>query len=282
MIARGVNPGDELAAVQAAPRAAVTFADAARAYQRSRVDVAPNTTKAIASHVRHLCAVFGTQLVADVAPGTVQTWIAGSRAKPSSIRLYVSTLRAIFDHAGVEPNPARDSRVRLPRQERVEIEPPSATDVQAIIAEIAPRYRLPIRTMVSTGLRVSEVVALTWGDVDLAGGRFRIPRGKTRAARRWVPIPQELLQEIVTAFPPDERTPDQAVFARLNDGALRQAMTRACQRAGTAHYSPHDLRHRYASVAIREGVPITQVASAGGWADKAVLLNTYAHALPDE
>jgi hypothetical protein len=32
-------------------------------------------------------------------------------------------------------------------------------------------------------------------------------------------------------------------------------MRNACKSAGIASYSPHDLRHRYISVKIREGVP---------------------------
>ena len=49
--------------------------------------------------------------------------------------------------------------------------------------------------------------------------------------------------------------------------------------AGVAHYSPHDLRHRYASVKIAEGVPVTELAAHLGHAKKSLTLDTYSHVL---
>jgi integrase len=47
-------------------------------------------------------------------------------------------------------------------------------------------------------------------------------------------------------------------------------------------YSPHDLRHRYISVKIREGVPVTQIAAHVGHSRKSLTLDTYAHVLIDD
>jgi integrase len=82
-----------------------------------------------------------------------------------SARLYLSTLRAVLDFAGVDPNPARDGRVRLPRGERTVVDPPSAQDIDMILANVLPRWRLPLRVLEQTGMRVGELQALAWGDV---------------------------------------------------------------------------------------------------------------------
>jgi integrase len=95
-------------------------------------------------------------------PADVQEWIAGLTLKPASIRRYLATLRAVLDFAGVDPNPARDNRVRLPREQHVPVDPPSAQDVEAIIATIPQRWRLPLRTLEQTGMRVGELHALAW------------------------------------------------------------------------------------------------------------------------
>jgi integrase len=63
---------------------------------------------------------------------------------------------------------------------------------------------------------------------------------------------------------------------------LAQAMRRGCQAAGLALYSPHELRHRYASVKVREGVPITELAAQLGHARKSMTLDTYSHVLIGE
>ncbi len=69
-------------------------------------------------------------------------------------------------------------------------------------------------------------------------------------------------------------------------GASRQTvgntMRNACRTAGLPDYSPHDLRHRYISVKIREGVPITNIAAHVGHSRKSLTLDTYAHVLIEE
>lgn len=56
-------------------------------------------------------------------------------------------------------------------------------------------------------------------------------------------------------------------------------MTRACTAAGIAHFHPPDLRHRYASVKIGEGVPATQVAAQLGHSKTSRTFDTYSHVL---
>jgi integrase len=58
-------------------------------------------------------------------------------------------------------------------------------------------------------------------------------------------------------------------------------MRNACKTAGIANYSPHDLRHRFISVKIREGVPVTQIAAHVGHSRKSLTLDTYSHVLID-
>jgi hypothetical protein len=53
-------------------------------------------------------------------------------------------------------------------------------------------------------------------------------------------------------------------------------------RPDSARYSPHDLRHRYASLKLREGVPVTDLAAQLGHARKSITLDTYSHVLVGE
>ncbi len=63
---------------------------------------------------------------------------------------------------------------------------------------------------------------------------------------------------------------------------LGMEIRRGCQAAGLALYSPHDLRHRYASVKVKEGVPVTERAAQLGQARTSMTLDTYAHVLISE
>jgi integrase len=105
------------------------------------------------------------------------------------VRNYLGTLRQVLDFADLDPNPARDRRVKLPRPEENVPNPPSASEVASIVENAPRRWRLAIHVLEQTGMRVGELVGLEWGDVDRANQRLRIRNGKTTAARRWVPIP---------------------------------------------------------------------------------------------
>jgi integrase len=281
-LAAGRNPRTLLDALRTAPTAVATFASVAAEYRTTRVDLAATTAKKLGFHLNVLNAFFGEMTPAAITPSDVQAWIAASTLKPSSVRRYMDTLRAILDYAGAEPNPARSRHVRLPREDQQPVEPPSAGDVAAIITATPPRWRLALRILAETGMRVGELHDLEWRDVDEASSRFRVRRGKTRAARRWVAVPEELMLEVAASTPPDDRTPTRRVYPGATSDAVRNVMTRACQAAGVAHYHPHDLRHRYASVQIARGVPVTNLAAQLGHARNSITLDTYSHVLLSE
>ena len=96
---------------------------------------------------------------------------------------------------GLDPNPARGRRVRLPRVEREPFKIPLRTHVEKIIANAKPELRLPLRVLAETGVRAGELLAWTWGDVDIHGSQILIPKGKTRSARRWFAIPPDLIDQ---------------------------------------------------------------------------------------
>jgi hypothetical protein len=85
---------------------------------------------------------------------------------------------------------------------------------------------------------------------------------QTRAARRWMVVPEAVMQAIAETCPPDDRTPERRVFLGFSADVAKNVMARACKATGIPHFHPHDLRHRYASVKLREGVPVTDRRSA--------------------
>jgi integrase len=90
------------------------------------------------------------------------------------------------------------------------------------------------------------------------------------------------MEQIEATCPPDDRTPSRRVFPGADRQTIGNAMRNACKTAGIANYSPHDLRHRFFSVKIREGVPVTQIAAHVGHRRKSLTLDTYAHVLIDD
>jgi integrase len=260
-----------------------TFADLYDEFTASRVDVAEATKINYGTHRIRLIDLLGDRDPQTIGWQDVQAAVSSlaEDLSPLSVRNYLGTLRLVLDFADLDPNPARDRRVKLPRPEENLPDPPTAAEVATIVENAPQCWRLAIRVLEQTGMRVGELVGLEWGDVDRAELRLRIRGGKTNAARRWVPIPEWLMEEIEATCPPDDRTALRRVFPGAGRQMIGNAMRNACKNAGIANYSPHDLRHRYISVKIREGVPVTQVAAHVGHSRKSLTLDTYSHVLVD-
>jgi integrase len=281
--------GGELAAgrvpdLSLIPEKRETLAQVAERWRASRVDITDTTSDVYRRHIARITPTLGHLEPSRITVAHVQEWTAAQSAelKPGSLRNYLGTLKQILDHAGLNPNPARSRQVKLPRAETTIVEPPTGEQVAAIIGHSPKRWRLALRTLEQTGMRIGEAVELEWRDVDVRGSRFRIRRGKTATARRWVAVPPWVMDEIAGSCPPDDRTPKRQVFMGLTRHVAQGAMERACRAAGIATYSPHDLRHRYASIKLAEGVPVTDLAAQLGHSKKSLTLDVYTHVLIDE
>jgi len=187
------------------------------------------------------------------------------------------------DHAGVNPNPARDPRVVLPRGVRTEVAPPTSGHVEAALRAVARRYRLPLLLLEATGMRVGELEALRWADVDEAALRWRVSAATAKTQRaRWVQVPADLFALVLELVPREDRDPDAAVFPWVEQARLRTELGRACKATGTPRFGLHDLRHRRLSLWHHQGVPVATAAARAGHARPSVTLDTYSHVLVDD
>lgn len=280
-LAASRNPTEVLRLVPDAP--ALTFTAWCERFTASRIDVDASTTRTYAAALRKARERFGTRDPAAITAPEVAEWVSqlAQDRKPGTVKLYVAALRLLFDFAGVEPNPARDSRVRLPKMEREEPNPPSAEHWEAILGAVDARHRLLLVTVEQGGMRVGEAVGLRWGDVDAAGKRLRLRRSATKRDKaRWVQLPTWLVDLIDATCPLEDRTPERKVFQGVTEGSAYRAMARACKLAKLPHYHPHDLRHRRLSIWHQSGVPAREVAHRAGHSRTSESLDTYSHVMP--
>lgn len=156
---------------------------------------------------------------------------------------------------------------------------PTLADVRALAAQCsrrAPtgkRNRALVLLLASTGLRISEALALRQADLDLDGGTVRVQRGKG-GKHRVVPL---VMPEAVDALGRwlDARKAlghdgHRVVFCTLYGKPMHQAYVRAmfprlARRAGIlGRIHAHGLRHFYAATLTRLGTPIVHVQQALG------------------
>ncbi len=136
-----------------------------------------------------------------------------------------------------------------------------------------------MRVAAYTGLRRGELVALRWGDVDIARSKVTVIRAvsaneeaastKSRRARE-VPIPDQAASALRRlAAREDFTTQDDFVFVNrvgrmIDPSALRRRVERARDAAGLRKLRFHDLRHTYGSLLVAGGVDLASVKSAMG------------------
>jgi integrase len=189
-----------------------------------------------------------------------------------------------LDHAGVEPNPARDRSIKLPREEPEQINPPSAAEVEAVFRRIPTKHRLALLWLDWSGARVSSIDHTLVGDYDESRRRVRLRAATTKTRRPlWVEL-HPVLAEAIEASLPHRRFRDETarLFAESGADALRTAIAKACKAEGMALWSPHDLRHRRISLLHLRGTPWARIAEFVGQRALTVTANTYTHVLVDE
>jgi integrase len=218
----------------------------------------------------------------EVADAIVRLHASGY--KRETIRKAVTHLACVFDFAEVEPNPVRDRlRVRLPRGEIREPEPPSAEHVEAVYRLLPTKHRLALLWLDWSGARVSSIDTALVGDYDEPRRRVRLRAASSKTGRAlWVDLPDALAAAIERALPPrEDRDPATRLFAASGADAIRTSIAKACRAAGIPVWSPHDLRHRRISLLHRQGRTWAEIGAFVGQRSLKVTSDTYTHVLID-
>jgi integrase len=264
---------------------APTLAEAAERWFASRVDVAPNTRLQHRSAMRNLLAVLGSERIDRITSGNVSELVTrlSETRKRETVRKSLLVLGMVFDHVGIEPNPVRAKTIKLPREQKAEINPPTAAHVLAVYALLPSRYKLPLLVLDASGMRLGELEQLAWGDVDEARSRWRVTAAASKTSRaRWVSVPEPVMRAVGELVPRDDRTPERRVFQGFGGDRFRTAIVRACVAAAVPAFSPHDLRHRRISLLHLTGVPWARIGEHVGQRSLRVTADTYSHVLIDE
>jgi integrase len=169
----------------------------------------------------------------------------------------------------------------------------SWADVEAITAEMDPRFAAIPAVLVGTGLRPEELFALERRDLDLENGVLAIQRvysqgvlkdcRKSSRQRRRVPLRERVVETLRTVPP---RLETRLLFPAARGGHIDlekfryREWTPALRAAGIEHRRVYDCRHTFASWAIAGGVQLFYLARIMG-TSVAQIDGTYGHLLPD-
>ena len=134
------------------------------------------------------------------------------------------------------------------------------------------------------GLRLSEMKALTWDDIDLkhkviyvsgayvnsVDGYVDKDTNKNQTSTRPVPI---MIPQLETALKGVKDKSGRVVTT--HPSVLYEDIKRVCKIAGVTECGNHDLRRSFASLCFYMGIPERQIMEWGGWKDRETLHRVY-------
>jgi integrase len=237
-----------------------------------------------------------------------QTKLREGRLGAAQINRLVGVLAAVLEDAVeydlIGRNPAKGRRRKLPASKpmREILEPAQVAALLDAAGELdeqdrdGRKIRRPLlATLAYAGLRIGELLALCWRDVDLATGHLHVRASKTEAGVRTVDLQPELRAELVGWKLCSEPEPEDFVFGTRTgrqdsrNNVRRRVLLRAVDRANETRgeegrelptgLSPHALRRSFASFLVAEGEDPAYVMQQLGHTDPKMTLGLYARAL---
>jgi integrase len=300
--------------------------------ERDRTRVRPSTWRGREVHVRcYLIPALGrrplSKLTASDVESALSTFLASGRpdrpakrgrgrqnaggVSPQTVRHIRTTLRRALGDAVRDGLAGRNAAAdaRPPYQPHRPITYLSAHDIRRLLDatrddEYGPLYALAA----TTGLRLGELLGLSWGDVwsdrltvrrSLArahGNGWELAEPKSARSRRTIPLAMAARQAIETqrtrrrfasnAAGTAWQDRDGLVFTNavgrpLDPSAVSRTFGKARERARVPRVRFHDLRHSAATTLLAQGVPLAVISEWLGHSGIAITAAAYAAVVPE-
>ena len=261
---------------------------------------------------RYIRPILGERTVASIEREDCRGLIAKCRArglKAATVRGILRTLSALLSEAVENKLLSANPALQLGRYLRAGDEPEreiqslmreEATVLLATASQHFPRRYPLFLCALRTGMRLGELRALQWADVDFAGRFLTVRRNlvqgvittpKSRKQRR-VDMSQQLTETLTSLRAQESerwlekgRDAPAWVFAStkgtaLDSANIRHLFHRVLRKAGLRRIRFHDLCHTYASLLIQQGESLAYVKEQLGHSSISVTVDVYGHLVP--
>lgn len=255
--------------------------------------------------------------IAEIEPPDVRRFVRHMEdegVQPPSIRKNLAPLKALFatayEDGHIASNPAVGLRIRTGDDDK-KVKALTRDELRLVLTALPDEWRTLFTLLAQTGLRISEALGLTWGDLDLGAQpkvkvRYQLAkrrrgeadrpwrsRLKSTHSRRDVPLSQgtaRALREMRAKGYAGEGAPvfTSSVGTPLSPHNLRRRVLKpAVEPLGLGWVGFHTFRHTCASVLFMArdkgggGKDVKQVQEWLGHADPGFTLRTYVHLIDE-
>jgi integrase len=271
----------------------------------------------------YLIPALGHYRLDAIRPIDIQTWfdkalvsggVKGKGLSAQTLKHVLIHLKAGFEYLVdleiIPKNPCR--KIRLPAPNVYKGEILAEEEVATVITAVqGSKYYMPVVLAIALGTRRSEILALTWDDVDVARKTVRVNKSlshtkryglmveepKTEGSGRTIAIGDTLIATLCQHKSNQDAarqllgeiwqdlnlvcTDDDGGY--LNPDCLSRAWADIRERAGISkRIRLHDCRDLNNTLLRDNGVPETIRMARGGWATAEVMNKFYTHTNPEQ
>ena len=250
---------------------------------------------------KHLLPAFGDSRLCDIRTLDLQQFVLQKMASGLSWECanhYRNLMSKIFVTAKKwnffsGDNPAIG--VELPEKTAVREKHVILPDrILPLLAAVEEPARTMVLVGVLTGLRIGEILALRWKDVDFKSSEIRIEQAcyrgligtpKTKGSRRTLPMPQSLADEL-RRLREESTLEEQLVFQTRNGtpfsdtNLLHQYLKPAGRKLGMPWLNWHTLRRTHATLLQHAGATFKEAQAQMGHAKMSTTLEIYTISIP--
>jgi len=298
------------------PPTKILFKDFAETWLKDSAGLKPTTLQFYRTLFKiHLAPAFGHLLLNQISPQLIKNFqsrcLSEKKLSPKTTNSLLTTLKTALNYAEwcghLRENPAK--RVKPVKTNRKEMEFFSPEEIRRLLANSDEPAKTLFLTAALTGMRIGELLALQWGDIDWHSNVVRVRRTlyfryfdsggapekqkwsfstpKSNDSNRTIRISPKLrealeLHRLVAPVSPHDLIFCTSKGTPINPRNLvRREFLPALIRAGLKRIRFHDLRHTYTTLLIAQGENIKFIQSQLGHASIQTTLDRYGHLLPD-
>lgn len=261
---------------------------------------------------KHLLPQLGGMILTELTPSILHGFVNGlldsglSESMVRSIyRLLSAGMRAALDEGVIRKNPCK--KLRIQRGEGTEQRVLSKDEQKTVESVLSEGKDLTALLAMYTGMRLGEVCALKWTDVDFENGTITVRRTvqrlkklfdangckthlmigspKSYSSHRTIPVPMFLLKKLKGLLA-ENGAGGKFIFSNTTHAAeprtVQRRFARVMQALGMAGVHFHTLRHTFATRMLELGVDVKTVSVLLGHGSTKTTLDCYAHSLLDQ
>ena len=258
---------------------------------------------------KHILPYFGSKLLSEISSDDVYSFIDKKKKDGLSGRYIndiIILMKTIFKYAVRKLhmiNPMDDVVLKKIKQEEVRLlDTDERSRLESYIWEKQDRTSLGIALALSTGIRIGELCALKWNDIDLEKRimtvRYTVQRvqisdtqrrtkiiitePKSESSKRSIPIPEFLLPILMKYHGKPIEYVVSGKVKPIEPRTMQYRFAKILRKTNLPPVHFHALRHMFATECIRLGLDVKTLSEILGHSSVEITLNRYVHSSFDQ